>query len=70
MLDGTGFYPGSCWLTIGRLLTQEAEELNLNILLEQLQSIFWRFLSPAEADSLHRDLEQEVWSAMSSPFRR
>ncbi|HTI91756.1 MAG TPA: M1 family aminopeptidase [Puia sp.] len=63
MLDGRAFSPGQLLAYDRRLMTYEPEELNLNILLDQVQSIFWRFLPVAARDSLAADLEQDCWSA-------
>jgi len=42
----------------------EPDELALNIVLEQLQSIFWRFRTKAGRDSIANDLEDDLWRAM------
>ncbi|HWK06030.1 MAG TPA: M1 family aminopeptidase [Puia sp.] len=49
-----------------RALSQETEELNLNLLTDQIVSIYWRFLSPAARDSLAGGLEKDIWQAMLS----
>ena len=41
-----------------RALYREQEELDLNILLDQVGAIFWRFLRPALRDSLAEGLEE------------
>ena len=64
MLDGKGSSP---WQLLGfnRLAaTREPEELNLNLLLDQLSSIFWRFLTPAERTAAAPGLETDLWQAM------
>jgi aminopeptidase N len=66
MLDGRAFGPRQLLAYDRQLLTHEAEELNLNILLDQLQSVFWRFLPPGARDSLAADLEKDVWAAVQS----
>ena len=66
MLDGQAFTPRQLLAYDRQLLTGEPEELNLNILLDQLQSVFWRFLPPAARDSLAANLEQDCWSAVQS----
>ncbi|HEY4291120.1 MAG TPA: M1 family aminopeptidase [Puia sp.] len=66
MLDGRAFSPRELLVYNRHLLTHEPEELNLNILLDQLQSVFWRFLPPAARDSLAAGLEQDCWSALRS----
>ena len=64
MLDGLVFTPASLLEYDRRALSQEPEELNLYILLDQLNSIFWRWLSPAARDSLSEGLEQDLLRAM------
>ncbi len=66
MLDGEFFSPHHLLAYDRGLLAHEPEELNLNILLDQLQSIFWRFLPPAARDSLAAGLEQDCWSALQA----
>lgn len=66
VLDGRAFSPRQLLAYDRQQLTGEPEELNLNILLDQLQSVFWRFLPPAERDSLAANLEQDCWSAIQS----
>ncbi len=64
MLDGRGSSP---WQLLGfdRLaVTREPEELNLNLLLDQLSSIFWRFLTSAERMTVASGLETDLWQAM------
>ena len=64
MLDGRGNSP---WQLLGfnRLaVAREPEELNLNLLLDQLSSIFWRFLTPAERTAVAPGLETDLWQAM------
>ncbi|HXO74615.1 MAG TPA: M1 family aminopeptidase, partial [Puia sp.] len=64
MLDGTSLKPWQV-LSYGlRRLDDEPDELALNILLEQIQSVFWRFLSPAQRDSSAYPVEQHLWLAM------
>jgi aminopeptidase N len=46
------------------LFAREPEELNLNILLDQVGSVYWRFLSPAKRDSLAAGVERDCWDAM------
>jgi len=48
-----------------RTLAREPEELDLNILLDQLNSIFWRFLPAMARDSLAPVLENDCWEALS-----
>jgi len=64
MLDGLVFTPVQLLEYDRRALSQEPEELNLNILLDQLNSIFWRLLSPSARDSLSAGIEQDLLQAM------
>jgi len=66
MLDGQGFSPRQLLEYDRQLLVHEPEELNLNILLDQLQSVYWRFLPATTRDSLAADLERDCWSALQS----
>lgn len=66
MLAGRGLTPRQLLSYYRRMLAREPEELNLNILLDQVNSIFWRFLSPATRDSLAADLEKDSWQALLS----
>jgi len=66
MLDGQAFSPRQLLEYDRQLLAHEPEELNLNILLDQLQSVFWRFLPTTARDSLAADLERDCWSALQS----
>jgi aminopeptidase N len=45
-------------------LASEPEELNVNILLDQIGSIYWRFLSPGLRNKLGPDLENYLWKTM------
>ncbi|HVS98643.1 MAG TPA: M1 family aminopeptidase [Puia sp.] len=47
-----------------QLLADEPEELNLNLLLDQMGSTYWRFLSGTARDSLATGLENEYWQTM------
>jgi aminopeptidase N len=66
MLTGEGFTPRELLAYDRQLLAAEPEELDLNILLEQVNSIFWRFLPPAIRDSLAPGLEEDCWKALQS----
>jgi aminopeptidase N len=66
MLDGYSITPTQL-LTINRsLLAHEPEELNLNILLDQLSSVFWRFIPVSVRDSMAASLETDIWQAMQN----
>jgi len=64
MLAGHSITPRQLLSFDRQELAREPEELNLNILLDQVGAIFWRFLSPATRDSAAPGLEQDCWQAM------
>jgi aminopeptidase N len=64
MLAGQTIKPRQLLAFDRQELFREPEELNLNILLDQVNSIFWRFLPPAVRDSLAPGLEEDCWQAM------
>jgi len=64
MLDGQVLTPRQLLAYDRKVLSHEPEELNLNILLDQVNSIFWRFLSPAFRDSISGGLEDDLWQAL------
>jgi len=63
MLDGAGFSPREL-LSYCRARFGEPDELALNVVLEQLQSIFWRFQTKAGRDSIADDIEDDLWRAL------
>jgi len=64
MLAGMAVTPRQLLAYDRQALSREPEELNLNILLEQVNSVFWRFLSPPLRDSMARGLERDLLQAM------
>jgi aminopeptidase N len=64
MLDGQVLTPRQLLAYDRKALSHEPEELNLNILLDQVNSIFWRFLSPALRDSISWGLEDDLRQAL------
>lgn len=64
MLNGQSITPRQLLAWDRRALSGETEELDLNILLDQISSIFWRFLPTASRDSLAEGLQQDCWQAM------
>ena len=66
MLDRQALTPRQLLALDRRALARETEELNLNLLTDQIVSIYWRFLSRAVRDSLADGLEQTIWRAMLS----
>ena len=66
MLDGRVVTPRQLLAYDRMVLYREPEELDLNILLDQVSSLFWRFLPPASRDSLAPGLEKDILQAMDS----
>lgn len=64
MLDGKGWTPEQLLAFDRRALTREPEELDLNLLLDQASSIFWRFLTPAQRIAIGPGLEADLWQTM------
>src|SRR6185437_937913 len=64
MLDGKAVTPEQLLAFDRQALTREPEELDLNQLLDQLGSIFWRFLTPAERKAAGPGLEADLWQTM------
>jgi len=64
MLDGKSYTPEQLLKFDRRAFTREPEELNLNILLDQVGSIFWRFLTPAQQGTVGPELEADLWQTM------
>jgi aminopeptidase N len=66
MLAGKGIRPRGLLEFDRGMLSREPEELDLNILLDQLNSIFWRFLPVEARDSVAVVLEKDCWEALST----
>jgi aminopeptidase N len=64
MLDGRAITPRGLLAFDRSAIENEPEELNLNILVDQLNSIFWRFIPVASRDSIAASLEASIWEAM------
>jgi aminopeptidase N len=64
MLDGRGIDARQLLELDRSSIAGEVEELNLNILLDQLNSIYWRYLPSAARDSLAAGLEEDLWQGM------
>jgi aminopeptidase N len=64
MLDGRGITPRRLLDLDRAALAGETEALNLNILLDQITSVYWRYLSVSERDSLAPDLENGLWQTL------
>ncbi len=48
-----------------KMLDKETEELSLDLIAEQLSTIFWQFMKPTERADWSDYLEERVWGAMS-----
>lgn len=73
MLAGKNITPLQLLQLYTGRLTAETEELNLNLLLDQLNAVYWRFLSPAVRAAQTAAVEQALWNALpkvSSPNAR
>ncbi len=64
MLNGGVVTPRQLLAFDRSLLAREPEELALNLLLDQVNSIFWRCLPTAVRDSIAPGLEKDCWEAM------
>jgi len=64
MLDGLAVSPRQLLALDRAALAKESEELVLNLLVDQLVSIYWRFIPATTRDSMARRLEEEIWQAM------
>jgi aminopeptidase N len=64
MLAGQTIRPRQLLAFDRQELFREPEELNLSILLDQVNSVFWRFLPVGLRDSLAPGLEEDCWQAM------
>ena len=64
VLDGKACTPLQLLAFDGKALAREPEELDLNILLDQLGSVFWRFLTPAQREAIAPWLEAGLWQTM------
>ncbi|BAV08330.1 aminopeptidase N [Filimonas lacunae] len=64
-LSGKGITPLQLIQLYHKGFTQEREELNLTLLLDQFSSVFWRFLSQQQRTDLAPALEIALWDAMN-----
>ena len=64
MLAGHSITPRQLLAFDRQELYREPEELNLALLLDQVNSVFWRFLPAGARDSVAPGLEQDCWRAM------
>jgi aminopeptidase N len=47
-----------------KYINQETEELNLGVLLGQIQSIYWHFITPSTRLNLENSMEKTIWNVM------
>lgn len=66
MLRKTGQFPLSLLLLYKEALLQEKDELCLNLMLDQVNSIFWRFLTPEQRQAQAPELENRLWEALNA----
>jgi aminopeptidase N len=64
MLNGQVIKPAELLKFDSEILLKEPEELNLNVLLDQLSSIFWRFIPAAKWGQIAPGIENTLWHAM------
>jgi aminopeptidase N len=64
MLAGHGLSPRQLLEFDRQALAHEREELNLNILLDQLASIYWRFLPSKDRNDSAAAVENDLWQTM------
>ncbi len=65
MLSGHNVNPAQLLGLLRPLLAHEPEELNLDLLLDQVANIFWRFTPPEQRPALAAALESELWTAVA-----
>ncbi len=49
-----------------KMLDKETEELSLDLITDQLSTIYWQFMKPAERESWSDYLEKKVWEALAN----
>lgn len=64
MLDGHTLTPGKLLQLDQQYLMKESKELNLGVLLGQINSVFWHFITPRDRATLAPGLEHTLWEAM------
>lgn len=64
MLRGSTPAPAALLALYQQTLVKEKDELCLNLLLDQLQSVFWRFLPNTQRMPVAAHLEQTLWNAL------
>ncbi|TDW97504.1 M1 family metallopeptidase [Dinghuibacter silviterrae] len=68
MLDGQGLTPFRFVSAALTNLLLEHEELNMGLLLGQISSCYWHFLSPLAQRATGKVLEIALWQAINGPF--
>jgi aminopeptidase N len=69
MLDGNFITPGGLLRQDQQYLVKESKELNLGVLLGQINSVFWHFITPTDRTKVAPDLENTLWEAMGKTFQ-
>ncbi|MFD2146048.1 hypothetical protein [Mucilaginibacter antarcticus] len=64
MLSGQGMTPQRLLNIVRAAILKEKEELNLNILADYINAIFWRFIPADKRPGLAADIESTLWQAM------
>ena len=65
LLQGEGMAPAAYLGELLARLPDEQNQLLLNLMLGQMERIYWSFLSDAERASVHPSLEQQLWNGVN-----
>ena len=65
-LNGQTLRPAALLAFDRKAIFHEPEELNLNLLLDQLVSVWWHFTQPAVREQQAKGLEDDLWAAMET----
>ncbi|HSU51092.1 MAG TPA: hypothetical protein VLJ41_10895, partial [Segetibacter sp.] len=66
MLSGNGETPIQLLNTYVAILSKEPEELNLRLMTNQINDIYWRLILPSKRSAIAIVLEEKLWQAMQS----
>lgn len=66
MLSGKIFTPKELLHFYRKILREEKEELNLNLIAGHINDIYWRLISPSERNYISYDVETDLWNAMQN----
>ncbi|QKJ29190.1 aminopeptidase [Mucilaginibacter mali] len=64
MLSAKTFRPGELIRLFTGGIGREENEMNLRLITGYISTIYWTFLTPAQRDAYHNELEQSLWAAM------